>query len=201
MSERRPVNIGRPQRWGQWKTIVAESLDRLPIVPRNRWTNLYLHEIYGDDPRSIGLHDHPWWSLSIVLQGKLREYVHEFPYLMGQYRHEDLTVWRRHTPGVAARVLAGTTLDRSMLHGRTKLVDVPRVKLRPPHYAHALAPATDVVRTLFITGSIVAQWGFHTPWGYLPQRHRREAVRMWADLGADWAAEDLEALDRPEHGT
>ncbi|MDZ7823006.1 MAG: hypothetical protein U5K75_02470 [Ahrensia sp.] len=42
------------------------------IIPRNRWFNIYLHEIVrSDDDRA--LHDHPWWSLSLVLDGQMLE--------------------------------------------------------------------------------------------------------------------------------
>lgn len=38
------------------------------VIPRNRWFNIYLHEIRrSDDDRA--LHDHPWLNASIILQG------------------------------------------------------------------------------------------------------------------------------------
>lgn len=41
---------------------------RWHLVPRNRFLNVYLHKIVrSDDDRA--LHDHPWWSLSIILAG------------------------------------------------------------------------------------------------------------------------------------
>jgi len=190
-------NLGRPQRWLRWKTVVPGSMDRLPVVPRNRWTNAYVHEIHGADGRYVGLHDHPWWSLSIVLQGELREYVHEYPALNIERRRRDLAHWRIDPPHVVARRFA--YMRRNPLGGAV-LVDVPRVKLRPPGYSHALVPVTPVVRTLFLTGPVVAQWGFHTPLGFLPQRHRREAVRIWADMGIDWARKDRDSEDVAESG-
>lgn len=42
------------------------------IIPRNRWFNVYLHEIRRDDD-DRALHDHPWWNVSIVLRGAYRE--------------------------------------------------------------------------------------------------------------------------------
>lgn len=42
------------------------------LIPRNRYFNIYLHKIMrNDDDRA--LHDHPWWSVSVLLKGKLRE--------------------------------------------------------------------------------------------------------------------------------
>lgn len=42
------------------------------IIPRNRFFNVYHHHIKrSDDDRA--LHDRPWWSLSIVLDGSMLE--------------------------------------------------------------------------------------------------------------------------------
>jgi hypothetical protein len=38
------------------------------ILPRNKFMNLYLHKFHrSDDDRA--LHDHPWWSLGVILSG------------------------------------------------------------------------------------------------------------------------------------
>ncbi|OLP56947.1 hypothetical protein BJF92_12100 [Rhizobium rhizosphaerae] len=42
------------------------------VIPRNRFFNIYHHHIRrSDDDRA--LHDHPWWSLSLVLEGEMVE--------------------------------------------------------------------------------------------------------------------------------
>lgn len=42
------------------------------LIPRNRWFNIYLHEIrHSDDDRA--LHDHPWWNVSVLLKGSYEE--------------------------------------------------------------------------------------------------------------------------------
>lgn len=42
------------------------------IIPRNRFFNVYLHRIIrSDDDRA--LHDHPWVSLSFILDGEMWE--------------------------------------------------------------------------------------------------------------------------------
>lgn len=53
--------------------VIGENyLRRWWIIPRNRFFNIYLHEINkSDDDRA--LHDHPWWNLSIVLKGGYHE--------------------------------------------------------------------------------------------------------------------------------
>lgn len=50
----------------------APYLRRWWIIPRNRWVNVYLHEIRRDDD-DRALHDHPWWNVSILLRGAYRE--------------------------------------------------------------------------------------------------------------------------------
>lgn len=43
------------------------------IIPRNKFFNIYLHHMrHDDDDRAP--HDHPSWSLSLCLDGHIREY-------------------------------------------------------------------------------------------------------------------------------
>lgn len=42
------------------------------IIPRNKYFNIYLHKIMHDDD-DRALHDHPWWSVSFLLKGQLKE--------------------------------------------------------------------------------------------------------------------------------
>ena len=44
------------------------------ILPRNQWFNIYLHTfLKSDDDRAY--HDHPWYSVSFLIRGKLTEHV------------------------------------------------------------------------------------------------------------------------------
>lgn len=44
------------------------------VIPRNRFFNVYLHHfLRSDDDRA--LHDHPWWNLSIILEGRYVEHT------------------------------------------------------------------------------------------------------------------------------
>lgn len=44
------------------------------VIPRNRIFNIYLHYFArSDDDRA--LHDHPWWNLSILLEGTYTEHT------------------------------------------------------------------------------------------------------------------------------
>lgn len=47
-------------------------LMRWYILPRNPIFNIYLHKIVRDDD-DRALHDHPWWSLSLLLKGEIIE--------------------------------------------------------------------------------------------------------------------------------
>lgn len=49
-------------------------LSRWYVIPRNRFFNIYMHKFTGsDDDRA--LHDHPWYSLSFLLKGELKEHM------------------------------------------------------------------------------------------------------------------------------
>ena len=49
-------------------------LRRWYVIPRNRWLNVYLHNIRRSD-EDRALHDHPWWNCSILLKGGYVEIV------------------------------------------------------------------------------------------------------------------------------
>jgi hypothetical protein len=48
-------------------------LRRWYLIPKNRYFNIYLHNILRSD-QDHELHDHPWHSLSFLLQGEMREW-------------------------------------------------------------------------------------------------------------------------------
>ena len=57
---------------------VHAGMDRITLIPRNKIFNAYIHFFNGPDPDE-DLHDHPWWSLSILLRGELIEITPEHP--------------------------------------------------------------------------------------------------------------------------
>ena len=60
--------IGSPDR-----VIGGDYLQRWYLLPRNHWCNVYLHKFgRSDDDRA--LHDHPWYSVSLLLKGELLEH-------------------------------------------------------------------------------------------------------------------------------
>jgi hypothetical protein len=51
-----------------------DYLRRWFVIPRNRFFNVYLHHfIRSDDDRA--LHDHPWWNVSLLLDGEYVEHT------------------------------------------------------------------------------------------------------------------------------
>ena len=52
--------------------IRAPYLYRWHLAPKNRLLNVYLHRYHASDP-GPELHDHPWHSLSYMIEGELRE--------------------------------------------------------------------------------------------------------------------------------
>jgi hypothetical protein len=49
-------------------------LFRWHVIPRNRFANVYLHHIGADDD-DRALHDHPWWNVSVILEGSYWEHL------------------------------------------------------------------------------------------------------------------------------
>ena len=109
-------------------------LRRWWLIPRNRWFNVYLHQILRDDD-DRALHDHPWCNASWVLAGGYVE----------------------HT--IAA---GGVHRRRARRAGSWTL--------RWPTAAHRLEVGADGAWSLFLTGPVVREWGFHCPGGWTPWR-------------------------------
>lgn len=120
-------------------------LRRWYVIPRNRFFNIYLHNmVRSDDDRA--LHDHPWWNLSVVLRGGYYEF-------MPQYRPL--------YPDIAIDVM--TSNPQRKWRGVGSLV------LRRPADSHRLELPPWKGRTswsLFITGPKLREWGFWCPRGW-----------------------------------
>lgn len=56
--------------------IGDDYLRRWWVIPRNYHSNIYLHEILRDD-QDRDLHNHPWDSVSMILQGGYKEITPE----------------------------------------------------------------------------------------------------------------------------
>ena len=119
------------------------------IIPRNRLFNIYLHHMrHDDDDRAP--HDHPWWSLSLCLDGRIHEY--------------ELIQDRRDI--ALGDEIIGDVMDEQV-HRLNKIV-AGDFKWRGTEYAHRLTLPDGEAWTLFITGPNVRTWGFHCPKGWIP---------------------------------
>ena len=111
-------------------------------IPRNRFFNIYIHRILHDD-EDRALHDHPWASLSYMVEGVLFEfYTTRRDRASLPYAH-----WAR-----GKKIAAGQWTYRS------------------PGFAHRLVVLGELTTTIFITGPRVREWGFHCPKGWVPWR-------------------------------
>lgn len=115
------------------------------IFPRNPLLNVYLHKFCAsDDDRA--LHDHPWLNLSILLRGCYIEHVPDF----------------RGTSSPHVRL--------GDLPRRQKLRRAPALILRRGVSSHIIEIKTRTVWTLFITGPVFRDWGFHCAQGWVHWR-------------------------------
>lgn len=91
VSEKRPPDfvIGHPE---------APYMLHWWWIPRNRFFNIYIHKMIRDD-EDLALHDHPWSSLSLMVQGSLREHYLKpnSSYLRKRDLHGGKWVWRPAT--------------------------------------------------------------------------------------------------------
>lgn len=87
------------------------------IIPRNRFFNIYHHVILrSDDDRA--LHDHPWWSLSIVISGGMLEVL---PGDRRRYLHAGDIVFRRASSAHRLEI-------RDHWYCRTLFITGPRIR-------------------------------------------------------------------------
>lgn len=150
---------------------------------RNRWGNVYIHQMIENDDRTV--HDHPWWSLSLVLGGTYRDW-RLVPCRGPAKRPGDIYLPYRPAGGSTAWGAAGWLLGR--LYGPGAVI------LRRPEYAHRLELAHGAQRhsvwTLFMTGPKCREWGFYAAKGWMhwkaylynqPSRRVRVAIQ-----GENW---------------
>lgn len=130
------------------------------VIPRNRLFNIYLHRFQrSDDDRA--LHDHPWWNVSILLDGTYTEHT----IAAGGVHHQK-------------RYVAG------------------QVKFRRASYAHRIELTDGPCWSLFITGPVIREWGFHCPRGWRPWRQfvdERDSGQVGAGCGDELQTEQRRA--------
>lgn len=116
-------------------------LRRWFVIPRNTIFNIYVHHFMrSDDDRA--LHDHPWWNVSILLEGAYNEHTIK-------------------AGGVNVRSYraAGELKFRSARSAH-------RVELITPPPIFGGKAQENACWTLFITGPRIREWGFHCPAGW-----------------------------------
>lgn len=119
--------------------VAKAFLHRWFLKPKNTINNWYLHNFTRDD-EDRALHDHPWWNLSILLDGS---YIEHSIAKGGVHHREVLT--------------AGDMKLRSPWDAhRVECIKVDREPI--PCWS------------LFITGPTQHGWGFHCPGEWKPVR-------------------------------
>lgn len=118
-------------------------LRRWWLIPRNRFFNIYVHQfLRSDDDRA--LHDHPWlFNCSILLDGQYREHTPKGAF---DRRAGD---WKFRWGGAPHRV--------ELFHAGMAIGN------RTPFSIGRPFPCW----TLFITGPVVREWGFHCDRGWV----------------------------------
>ncbi len=106
------------------------------VIPRNRFFNIYLHHFLASD-EDRALHDHPWKNVSILLSGSYLEHMPKNIDEWINYNDRTIIVKKRYP-------LIPIYRKANSIH-RIELID------------------NKPIWTLFITGSIVREWGFYCP--------------------------------------
>jgi hypothetical protein len=113
-------------------------LRRWFIIKSNRF-NIYLHNFHSSD-EDRALHDHPWWSIGMILKGQYLEHMPQNHTMWVYQKNRDEKVVVRH-----------------------KFEPV----YRAPHHIHRIELIDNKpVWTLFITGPKRRKWGFWCPQGF-----------------------------------
>lgn len=139
-------------------------MERWWLIPRNRFFNVYLHHMLGDD--DAVMHDHMYSSLSLVLTDGLSEVYCEDPRQLYLLEHD------RQNPGVEFLRRVYLTRKRTFAAGD--------VVYRSRHFAHQLLVRSPAW-TLFVTGPKLKEWGFWCPRGW---KHFRDYVRVAGQTSA-----------------
>lgn len=181
------------------KIITLDSIDGGPrqpylirwhIIPRNRWFNLYLHYFVHGDVGSA-LHDHPWASASLVLDGRYIEHTSEWMYdkpidgseaSVAAYNAE---LWMLYAPNDGRTLVEGSVLrNAGQFPGLHKFDytqhfhtgDFRRLSAIHTHRIELFGNNDEPCWTLFMTGRVVRRWGFvvggEEGWRWLRRAHR-----------------------------
>ncbi len=144
--------------------VIRDAYDGHRLVNRfnifsSRWLNIRIHEFVGSDDRE--LHDHPWWNISVVLEGEYWEVVPD-----GWDMRWDVAKTK-----VMLRAPGGIVWRRATAQHR--LILKQDIHWRPR-----------TCWTLFIHGRRTRNWGFWSSAGTFSLAEDREAQAEDADYRA-----------------
>ena len=146
----RRLGVHGTLRWKLIGTIYQRPPDRVInngyllrwyVIPRNPIFNIYLHKFMADDD-DRALHDHPWVSLSCLIEGSLVEHTPKGRRLI----REGQWVWRwpltAHRIQVASYVRAGRIARKEAW---TLFITGPRLRVWGFHTPSGWVPWTKYV--------------------------------------------------------
>lgn len=113
------------------------------VIPRNRWFNIYLHNMKKSD-YDRALHDHPGWNVSVVLKGGYLEHV------PGESFYGKLLRYPSQTKNTFWRGAGAVVFRRATALHRLEL------------------PDGGEAWSLFINGPKSRVWGFSCEKGWVP---------------------------------
>lgn len=119
-------------------------------IKRNAFFNTYFHQVFRSDD-DAALHDHPWWSFSIVLEGGYFEHRIHDGGINTKVWYGPGSILFRHAGSVAHRLelKSGPMRDAPMMSIQEEMAyDGDRIIEYP-------------AKTIFITGPVLRRWGFH----------------------------------------
>lgn len=111
-------------------------------IKRNAFFNIYYHHVRRSDD-DTALHDHPWWSFSIVLEGGYWEH---------RIKDGGVHVKTWMAPGSVLFRRSGSQAHR---------LELDRVGVIPGLTLESHRMEELPVKTIFITGPVLRRWGFH----------------------------------------
>lgn len=167
-------------------SAIPVYMERWWRVPRNWATNVYFHTVRrSDDDRA--LHDHPWFSLSLVLDG-------------GYFEHQIME------GGVHTRTWYGPGMMRFRWHGKKAhrlelkqglMINAPIMSIPDEMIYERNREVEYPAVTIFVTGPVLRRWGFHHESGWVDayewdafcdQHGIKQTMRM--DGGSDAAVSE-----------
>lgn len=120
------------------------------------WGNRYLHQFIRDD-EDRALHDHPWWSLGLILGGQYIEHTIDAG---GIHKQQMLRAgdMKLRSPSYAHRV--ALTSQFVATDGTPILGRCPERAPNTPAWVES-DPTRCPSWSLFVTGPVRRKWGFH----------------------------------------